>query len=79
MASDEEVQPYLFRFKRECRSPRRFTGNPDYHYDPELQMAVTSEDGKKILAIDSPRLREMYTKKADIEKGEDQKENYVWR
>lgn len=79
MSSNYEVQPYLFRFKRECMSPRRLTGDVDYQYDPELQMAVTNENGRRILAIESERLREMRTKKADIEKDEDQKDTYSWR
>jgi len=70
----EEIEPYLFRFKRECLSPRRFIGSTDYRYDPNLQMCVMT-DNEKTLAIESNLIRERVTKKADIEKGEDQKDS----
>jgi len=77
--SKRDVEPYLFRFKKECLSPSRFTGNTDCQYDPRLQMAVTYENGRKILAIDSKLIKTRSTKKADVEKGEDQKDSHYWR
>lgn len=71
--------PLLFRFKRECLSPRRAKPSKDYEYDPVLQMGIIMEDGKRIAAIDSPKCRGLVTKKADIEKSEDQKDSRRWR
>lgn len=71
--------PFLLRFARPCRSPSRVDKNPDYVYDdlndivrwlgrPDHPLAIMAagEDGPK-------------TKKADIEKGEDQKDRRMWR
>jgi hypothetical protein len=75
----EEIEPYLFLFKRECLSPRRFSNESnDFRYDPFLQMCVTTEDDK-VLAIESSRIQQRETKKADIEKGEDQKDGHSGR
>lgn len=81
MQAPREIEPYLFKFKRECLSPQRFVAGSkgDCEYDPVLQMSVTSVNGRRVPAIDSPTIQQRVTKKADIEKGEDQKDSYFWR
>lgn len=67
--------PYLVRFKKECVSPKRnsFDG---MEYDEKLDMLMIRENGSLIPAIDSDHF--LNTKKADIEKGEDQKDTLMW-
>ncbi len=71
-------EPYLFRFKRECISPSRSTPSQDYHYDSSLCQVVVMREGLVIPAIDSDDDDGPKTKKADIEKGEDQKDRRGW-
>jgi hypothetical protein len=72
------VEPFLFRFKREVVSPSRAAlKNNDEVYDESIDMLMVLEDGKWIYAIDGKERRK--TKKCDIEKGEDQKDDRIWR
>ena len=72
------VEPFLFRFKREVVSPGRAAlKNNDEVYDDSIDMLMVLEDGKWIYAIDGKEKRK--TKKCDIEKGEDQKDDRIWR
>jgi len=72
------VKPFLFRFKKEVISPSRAAINDDTEwYNDSLDMMMIFEDGKWVFAIDGQRERR--TKKCDIEKGEDQKDNRMWR
>ncbi|GFP34328.1 hypothetical protein HKBW3S43_00121 [Candidatus Hakubella thermalkaliphila] len=68
-----KTEPFLFRFKRECNS--EFTYQLDY--DKSISMLVVEEDGKKIPAINSNKVEGLGTKKADLEKGEDQKDRWM--
>jgi hypothetical protein len=74
----KEIEPFLFRFKKEVTSPSRaaLTTNNE-SYDVVRDMMMVLENGKWICAIDSQEERK--TKKCDIEKGEDQKDNRMWR
>lgn len=73
-----QIEPFLFRFKREVTSPSRAALNSDDElYDDSLDMMMALEDGKWIFAIDG--MEERKTKKCDIEKGEDQKDERMWR
>lgn len=75
----ERTQPFLFRFKKECLSPRRITATNRYKYDDNLQMLVVIREGKLIPLVDSDDDDEpIVTKKADIEKGDDQKDSRKW-
>lgn len=72
------TEPFLFRFKREVVSPRHAAlKNDDELYDESADMLMVFEDGKWIYAIDGREKRK--TKKCDIEKGEDQKDDRIWR
>lgn len=73
------LEPFLLRFKTDCLSPRRVGPNQEYRYDADLQMVMTIEDGEYIPAIESARRDGPRTKKADLEKGEDQKDGRRWR
>lgn len=73
-----DPEPFLFRFKKECVSPWRATGDVGYEYDADLQMLMVKENGKRIPAIESTKNQPPKTKKADIEKGEDQKDSRGW-
>lgn len=78
------VQPFLIRYAKQCLSPRRVSPNPNYLYDEEIDMVrwLGSSDSIPVVEAyilgagpeDPPK-----TKKADIEKGEDQKDRLAWR
>ena len=70
-------EPFLFRFKKECVSPRRAVLIEEYRYDSSLNIMLTYENGCWIPAMESRKPRR--TKKNDIEKGEDQKDRRMWR
>jgi len=72
------IEPFLFRFKKEVLSPSRAAlESDDESYNDSLEMMMVFEDGKWIFAIDGKEKRK--TKKCDIEKGEDQKDDRIWR
>lgn len=73
------LEPFLFRFKKECLSPNRVTHDKRFHYDQELSQVMTIENGCVIPVIESKQNNGPKTKKADIEKGEDQKDKWMWR
>lgn len=74
----DRLEPFLFRFKKEVISPSRAAlKNDDESYNDSFDMMMVFEDGKWIFAIDGKEKRK--TKKCDIEKGEDQKDDRIWR
>ena len=74
-----EIEPFLFRFKKEAVSPRRAALSNDMgFYDDMSDVLMVFEDGNWILAIDGKESPPK-TKKCDIEKGEDQKDALMWR
>jgi hypothetical protein len=74
----DRIKPFLFRFKKEVISPSRAAlESDDESYNDSLDMMMVFEDGKWIFAIDGKEKRK--TKKCDIEKGEDQKDDRIWR
>jgi hypothetical protein len=74
----DHIKPFLFRFKKEVLSPSRAAlESDDESYNDSLDMMMVFEDGKWIFAIDGKEKRK--TKKCDIEKGEDQKDDRIWR
>ncbi|MFX0141484.1 MAG: hypothetical protein ACFFDN_48045 [Candidatus Hodarchaeota archaeon] len=75
----KKVEPYLFRYKKECVSPRRAVDVGDYKYDDSLDLMLFFENGCWIPIIEIKKPPKRRTKKADIEKGEDQKDSLMWR
>ena len=72
-----KAEPFLFRFKKPTMSPSRLDTIESEEYDYSLDMTTIVEDGKKIPAIDTNY--RFGTKKADVERGEDQKDSLMWR
>jgi len=72
------IEPFLFRFKKECLSPNRATHDERFFYDMKVSMIMTIEGNRIIPAIDSNKNYGPTTKKMDIEKGEDQKDSRMW-
>jgi len=74
------VKPFLLRFVRQCTSPTRANAkiNNDYQYDESMDMVRCVSTPMKELAIDSSLSNGPTTKKADIEKGEDNKDRLMW-
>lgn len=70
--------PYLFRFREKCTSPRRASVEASYVYSLELDMVLDIESHPPLLAIESKRHPGPITKKKDIEKGEDAKDRRMW-
>jgi negative regulator of sigma E activity len=79
MSQERNHSPFLFRFKKECISPNRIRHSEEFYYDPELCQVMTIEGGRSIPAIESKKNKGPQTKKADIEKGEDQKDRWMWQ
>jgi len=74
------VQPFLLRFKRDVVSPNRAVAEDiAFEYDTNLDQVVFVEGGSRMLAIDPSCPKAPETKKADLEKGEDQKDKRMWR
>lgn len=62
------TKPFLFRFRtRQQPAPK-----VEVEYDSKLDCLMVREDGSWVPAISSSRYA-LFSKKADIEKGEDQK------
>jgi hypothetical protein len=72
-------EPFLFRFKKPCRSPNRSDLDVSYIYDPDLDMVLDVETIPPVPAVESPRKPGPRTKKKDIEKSEDQKDRRMWQ
>lgn len=69
-------QPFLFKFKQPCST--HFKGSSTAFYDQELDMILIKEIDRNIPAIQSTSHQIPATKKADIEKGDDQKDSLMW-
>ena len=78
------VQPLLIRYAKPCLAPNRVPVNPKYIYDESLDMVRWLGSTDCPLVVDTYFLDDgpndpPKTKKADIEKGEDQKDRLMWR
>lgn len=71
--------PFLFRFRQACQSPNRAIRDDSYQYDPDVDMVIDTKLNPPAPAIDSTRASAPETKKADVEKGEDQKDRRMWQ
>jgi len=69
-------QPFLFKFKQSCST--HFKGSTTAYYDSGLDMIIVKEIDRSIPAIQSSSQQIPATKKADIEKGDDQKDSLMW-
>lgn len=69
-----EREPFLWRYKKSCSSANLNIPAEVFYDDCENILLFTCPSGKVIPAIDSSVLLNLGTKKADIEKGEDQKD-----
>lgn len=73
------AKPFLLRFARPCTSPARASGQSDYAYDETIDMVRWLGDPTHPLAIRAHGNDGPTTKKADIEKGEDNKDRRMWQ
>ena len=71
-----KTEPLLFRFKKEIIGPSRLSVIENEEYDETLDMVMAIQKGVKQIAIDG-KCR-IGTKKADMERGEDQKDSNMW-
>ncbi len=69
-------EPLLFKFKKEVMGPSRLSFIENEEYDETLDMVLAVQDGVKQIAIDG-KCR-IGTKKADLERSEDQKDSNMW-
>lgn len=72
----KKTEPFLFRFKKSAMSPSRLDEQESEEYDHSLDMTMVIRNGVKVAAIESSN--RIGTKKADMEKGEDQKDSLMW-
>ena len=68
-------EPFLFRYKKLCST--KFVGSDNAFFDTKSDMVFVWENGATVLAIDSHGHGLPTTKKADIEKGDDQKDSIM--
>ena len=78
------IQPFLIRYAKPCLSPNRVSANPNYLYDEDIDMVRWLGSSDHLPVIEAYLLNDgpddpPKTKKADIEKGEDQKDRLTWR
>jgi hypothetical protein len=66
-------KPFLVKLSKRLRAAVR---EQTLVYDPIQQLSVLPNDPKKQPAVSRPDIPALGTKKADIEKGEDQKD--IW-
>ena len=71
--------PFLIAFARKCVSPGRASTNADFEYDRVEDMVRWAAAPGAPFAIDLRGSIGPVTKKADIEKGEDNKDRRMWR
>lgn len=71
------IQPFLFRFRQPCST--QFDGTSDAIFDESVNMVMICENGIMTPAINSDSQKLPSTKKADIEKGDDQKDSLMWK
>ncbi|ACB75232.1 hypothetical protein [Opitutus terrae] len=71
--------PFLLRYAKDCQSPGRVPKMSASYFDSDVDMLRASDLPGNPLLIEVPHLVEPKTKKADIEKGEDQKDRRMWR
>lgn len=79
-------KPFLLRFAKPCVSPERVSINSNYTYDEGIDMVrwLGSPDCPPVIEAfdlnnpDGPK-DPPTTKKADLEKGEDQKDRRMWK
>jgi hypothetical protein len=71
--------PFLVSFAKPCVSPGRGSPNAEYVYDDEADMVRWTGHAAAPFAIDQAGTTGPVTKKADMEKGEDNKDRRMWR
>ena len=73
-------KPFLLKFAKSCVSPKRVNikSNYEYEYDDSVDMVRSIVAPDKPLAINVTANSGPMTKKADIEKGEDNKDRMMW-
>lgn len=69
-----ESRPFLLRFMKDTK--KKASEKSDSEYDESLDMTMVFEDGKRIPAIHAIHDHSLKTQKADLEKGEDQKDDF---
>lgn len=72
-------RPFLLRFARPCMSPGRAPLDPEYAYDESIDMVRWLGSSDRPPAIEAHGKRGPMTKKADIEKSDDNKDRRMWR
>lgn len=72
--------PFLLKYAKCCLSPKRrdAKSEAEYEYDQSVDMVRSTITRDRPLAIDSSATSGPMTKKADIEKGEDNKDRMMW-
>ncbi len=71
--------PFLVGFAKPCTSPGRANKPEEYFYDQAEDMVRWTGHADSPFAIDQSSASGPMTKKADIEKGEDNKDRRMWR
>ena len=69
------TRPFLFNYLVPCSTREPKTDDARFWYNPRTGLLMVHDEREDIPAILSPEGRRPVTKKADIEKGDDQKDS----
>jgi len=72
-------EPFLFRFAQPCCSPGRIKTRANYIYDDSMDLVRWLGAPNHPLAIEASGIEGPMTKKCDIEKGDDSKDQRMWQ
>lgn len=70
------IKPYIFKFRQPCST--KFKAQNKFSFDPNLDVVVNTHSRSNLPAILEKTNNSLGTKKADLEKGEDQKDSLMW-
>jgi len=76
--TDMKFTPFLFRFAKACASPSRVKPSKDYYYDELTDVVRWLGSHERPPAVLVANAEGPQTKKCDIEKGDDIKDQRMW-
>jgi len=71
-------KPFLLQFAEKAGSPPAEELNKDYYFDPEDDLLHKKDDSENPVAIEIEGEAGPRTKKHDVEKGDDNKDQGIW-
>ncbi|WP_135536142.1 hypothetical protein [Halostella pelagica] len=72
------MKPFLFQFSEKAGSPPEAELNSDYYFDEEDDLLYRKDQSDNLPAIEIEGEEGPRTKKHDVEKGDDNKDDGMW-